>query len=50
MEAFLSAGFTITAFKEPEIPEKCLREFPGYREMTSHPIGLVIQGFKDGKK
>ncbi len=41
--AVLSAGFTITGVKEPRIPIRMLQKFPGYREMTAHPIALIIQ-------
>jgi ubiquinone/menaquinone biosynthesis C-methylase UbiE len=42
----LEAGFAIAAVKEPKLTAKLLRKFPGYREMTAHPIALVIQCFK----
>lgn len=39
---FVIAGFCVKKIEEPQIPERVLKQFPRYRAMNLHPVGLIF--------
>lgn len=44
--AAVDAGFQIVKMAEPPLTKKVLKDFPGYQEMTEHPIGIIFLATK----
>ncbi len=42
----INAGFKVERLVEPELPESLLKQYPRYRKMSVHPIGLIFSARK----
>ena len=40
------AGFVIKKIMEPELTSKILKHYPGYKDLSSHPISLIFNAIK----